>query len=107
MKKNCVVITLILLASTFGKAIQVPQKTKPTVIQNVGMSPGRLKNAHDRLEAYVSFHKLGSAVGLIARSGQVVFLESVGEAGPGVPMPNDAIFGLAAINKTITSVTAL
>lgn len=49
----------------------------------------------------------GSAVGLIARNGKIVFRESFGEAGPGHKMNTDAIVRMASIGKTITAVTVL
>lgn len=46
---------------------------------------------------------VGSAVGLIARGGKVMFLEAVGMAGPDVPMMPDAIVRLSSITKPITA----
>ena len=83
------------------------QNIKLSDAQKVGMSAKRLSIAHERLEAAISSHTIGSAVGLIARSGQIVFLESVGEASPGVPMPDDAIVRTASITKPITAVAVL
>src|SRR5215467_10597253 len=72
-----------------------------------GISTTRLKRAREVLERSVASRTAGSAVGLIARSGRVLFLESVGEAAPGVPMPTDAISRLASITKPITAVAVL
>ena len=83
------------------------QNIKLSDAQKVGISSKRLSIAHGRLEAAISSHTIGSAVGLIARSGQIVFLESVGEAAPGVPMPDDAIVRTASITKPITAVAVL
>jgi CubicO group peptidase (beta-lactamase class C family) len=73
----------------------------------LGMSSGRLLRARDVLQHAVASHTVGSAVGLVARSGKVLFLESAGEAGPGVPMTVDAIARLASITKPITAVAVL
>src|SRR3982750_2291657 len=75
--------------------------------QKLGMSPSLFKKAQDLLESSVSSHTIGSAVGLIARSGRIVFLKSVGELGPGVPMTDDAIVRLSSITKPITAVAVL
>jgi len=72
-----------------------------------GISTTRLRRAREVLERAVASRTAGSAVGLIARSGHVVFLESVGEAAPGVPMTPDAISRLSSITKPITAVAVL
>lgn len=107
MKKSYIVLVLILAASSLGVAAQEISGITPSAIEKVGLSPNRLKNAHDRLRAYTSSRRLGSAVGLIARFGQIVFFESAGELSPDVPMPNDAIMRLSSITKPITAVAVL
>jgi CubicO group peptidase (beta-lactamase class C family) len=72
-----------------------------------GMSASLLRRAHEVLQRAVTSHTVGSAVGLIARSNQIVFIDTVGEAEPGVPMPENAIMRLASITKPITAVAVL
>lgn len=75
--------------------------------ESVGISSDRLDRVRESLLAEVEARHVGSAVGLIARSGQIVFLEAVGEASPGVPMPTDAIVRLASSAKTFTAAATM
>ena len=50
---------------------------------------------------------VGSAVGLIARGGNILFLEAVGDISPGEPMPVNAIARLASIQKPLTAAAVL
>jgi CubicO group peptidase (beta-lactamase class C family) len=59
------------------------------------------------LQNAVASGKVGSAVGLIARGDQILFLSAVGEIEPGEPMPLNAIARLASIQKPITAAAVL
>lgn len=59
------------------------------------------------LDAAIQSGSVGSAVGLIARDGRIVFIGAAGQAGPGVPMPTDAIVRLASITKPITATSVM
>jgi CubicO group peptidase (beta-lactamase class C family) len=59
------------------------------------------------LESAVDARNIGSAVALIARDDDIVYLEAVGEAAPGVPMFEDAIMRLASVGKAFTAVAAM
>lgn len=78
-----------------------------TASDTVGMSVERLARIGEMLRAEVDARHVGSAVGLVARDGKVVFLEAVGEAAPGVPMFADAIARLASVGKGFTAVATL
>lgn len=71
------------------------------------LSPQRLERARAVLRGAVESRVAGSAVGLIARGGQVVFLEAFGAMEPGVPMTTDAITRWASITKPITAVAVM
>jgi CubicO group peptidase (beta-lactamase class C family) len=75
--------------------------------EDSGISTARLSRAREILVKAISSQTAGGAVGLIARSGRIVFLESVGEAAPGVHMPTDAISRLASITKPVTAAAVL
>lgn len=72
-----------------------------------GISPERLVRVGAVLQRAVDSRSVGSAVGLVARSGRIVFVGAVGEVAPGVPMTDDAIVRLASITKPITAVAVL
>ncbi|NJO12330.1 MAG: beta-lactamase family protein [Gammaproteobacteria bacterium] len=48
-----------------------------------------------------------SAIAMLARDDEVLWLKSVGEMGPGVPMRADAILPLASVGKMYTAVAAM
>jgi CubicO group peptidase (beta-lactamase class C family) len=73
----------------------------------VGLSSTRLERARAVLRTAIDRKVAGSAVGLIARDGKVVFLEAFGEMEPGVPMTTNAISRAASITKTVTAVAVL
>ena len=98
MSRGLLLIYVVLLI-----AIQV-RSQEPSA---AGMSASRLRRAHEVLQGAVKSQTIGSAVGLIARSGHVVFIDSVGEAAPGVAMREDAIARLASITNPITAVAVL
>jgi CubicO group peptidase (beta-lactamase class C family) len=104
MTKICNSLLFLLFVLPWVVGAQGIKQTNP---QKVGMSPSLLTKAQERLETSVSSHTLGSAVGLIARSGRIVLLKSVGEAGPGIPITEDAIVRLSSITKPITAVAVL
>src|ERR1700681_3178607 len=75
--------------------------------EDVGVSASRLDRARVVLKSAIENKVVGSAVGLIARDGKIVFWEAFGEMEPGVPMTRDAITRMASIGKTITAVAVL
>lgn len=103
------ILGLFILSFLFipNTSFMFAQQAKISNPKDVGMSDERLKNAHNLLQNAVSSKTIGSAVGLIARSKKIVFLDAVGEAGRGVPMPKDAIVRLASICKPITATAVL
>jgi CubicO group peptidase (beta-lactamase class C family) len=78
-----------------------------SAVTNEGMSGERLKISRELLQKAIDNKVAGSAVGLIARNGKIVFRESFGEAGPGIKMNTDAIVRMASIGKTVTAATVL
>ena len=91
---------LVLLSA--GAAAQ-----SPSMPEHFGVDPTRLMRAGKVLEAVVADGTSGSAVGLIARNGQILFHKAYGELEPGVPMTVDAITRMASIGKTITAVAIM
>jgi CubicO group peptidase (beta-lactamase class C family) len=63
--------------------------------------------ARSVLQSAVANGTVGSAVGLIARGDQILFLGAFGEIEPGEPMPVNAIARLASIQKPITASAVL
>jgi len=92
---------LLLSALVFLSAWAAAQT--PTTPEDFGLDSMRLMRAGNVLETVVATRTSGSAVGLIARNGQILFHQAYGELEPGIPMPTNAITRMASIGKTITA----
>ncbi len=77
---------------------------RPTPIAEAGAPADRLDNL---LRDAVRAGEVASAVGLVARDGQVVFQGAFGEAAPGESIRSEAIVRLASSAKTMTAAVAL
>jgi len=62
---------------------------------------------HDFMQAAVRHGRTPAATALLARDDEVLFLETAGEMGPGLPMRDDAILQLASIGKIYTATAAM
>ena len=77
--------------------------------EDVGFSGERLKRVTEAFRKAVDSGDIPGAVVLIARQGQVAFLEAVGyrDREKQAPMSVDAIFRIASMTKPITSVALM
>lgn len=75
----------------------------------LGFCPQRTRNLVEVLQAEVGKARLPGAVALIARRGQVLLHEAVGQQDPqvGIPMASDAIFRIYSMTKPIVSVAVM
>ena len=101
MSKSILLATALAL---YSSCVAAQPSARP---EEVGLDPTRLARAGDVLEGVIASQTSGSAVGLIARDGRIVFQKAYGELGPGTPMPVDAIARMASIGKTITAVAIM
>ena len=106
--RRCVVgacVGLSLALPVHGQSQELP-RSRP---EHVGMSSARLERLTATLRDYATNDRLAGAVLLVARRGQVVYLEAVGARDPeaDAPMQADAIFRIASQTKAIVSVTAM
>ncbi len=78
---------------------------------DVGLSGARLARIDRMLQGHVEAGELAGAVVLVARRGKVAHFEALGrmagEAGDGVPMRRDSLFGIASMTKPITSTAVM
>ena len=97
-------ISLLALSSVLS-ATDLPRATP----EAVGMSTERLKTMHRFVEESVESYPLTGAITLVARHGKVVDLRTYGyqDILKGAPMPEDGIFALASMTKTIVSAAAM
>lgn len=83
------------------------QRVKP---ENVGLCTARLNRINDHLNSrYIEPGKIPGSVTLVARRGQVCFLEKAGrrDVERDLPMEEDTIFRIYSMSKPITSVALM
>ena len=106
-KQLCICVGLGVLV-----LIALPTSAEPfpaTTPEDVGVSSQRLDKVRQFLQHEVAQRRLPGAVALVARKGQIAYLESFGVRDPasGAAMTNDAIFRLYSMMKPLTSVAAM
>lgn len=84
----------------------LPWATSP---ETVGLGSERLQRLSARLQLGVDHGEIPGAVALVARRGQLAYLESFGRLNPaeGTAMRPDAIFRIASMTKPITSLAIM
>lgn len=77
--------------------------------ESAGFSSDRLKRVDQMLQGYVDRREVPGVVGLIARSGSVVYHRSFGyrDTEAQAPMSNDVIFRIASMTKPIATVALM
>lgn len=77
--------------------------------QDLGFCPQRVRHLVETLQSEVGKARLPGAVALIARHGQVLLHQNVGQQDPaqGVPMALDSIFRIYSMTKPIVSVAVM
>ena len=80
-----------------------------TAPAEVGVSAERLERLSEVLQGYVDEGRLAGGVALVARRGQVVYLEAFGQRDreAGAPMRRDDLFRIASQTKALVSVAAM
>lgn len=92
----------VLLALPLLAAGQEVARVAP---EHTGFSAGRLQRLTDVLRAYVADGQLPGGVALVARDGQVAYLEAFGsrDREAGAPMRPDSIFRIASQTKALVT----
>jgi CubicO group peptidase (beta-lactamase class C family) len=98
-------LLLALSSGALGWAAELPSADP----QSLGFSPERLARIAPAIQREIEKGQYPGAVMLVARKGQVVYFESVGQLDPasGKPMTKDAIFRLYSMTKPYTSVAIM
>lgn len=101
----------VLFALTFGAFISTTSvaELEQGVPEALGLSTERLERLGDALSGYVGREEVAGSVTLVARYGEVAYLEAFGERDreSGSPMQTDTIFRIASQSKAIVSTAAL
>jgi CubicO group peptidase (beta-lactamase class C family) len=77
--------------------------------QSVGLSGERLQRIHDLVERTIAAGEIAGAVTLVARNGQVAYLEAQGvmDLASKRPMQPDSMFRIASMSKPVAAVAIL
>ncbi len=77
--------------------------------QSVGLSGERLQRIHDLVERTIAGGEIAGAVTLVARNGQVAYLEAQGvmDLASKRPMQPDSMFRIASMSKPVAAVAIL
>jgi CubicO group peptidase (beta-lactamase class C family) len=103
--RSLAVLLALLVAAPAAFASSLPT-AKP---EQVGLSTERLERIGRTLRDDVERGRIAGAVVLVARKGQIAYLEAVGyrDKAAGTPMTPDAIFRIASMTKPIVTVAAM
>ncbi|MGD8340480.1 MAG: serine hydrolase domain-containing protein [Gammaproteobacteria bacterium] len=100
---------LIALVSSALSAAGVGGELDRGVPEALGVSSERLERLSETLSAYVDREQVAGSVTLVARHGQIAYLEAIGERDreSRSPMRTDTIFRIASQSKAIVSTAAM
>jgi CubicO group peptidase (beta-lactamase class C family) len=103
------IVCLLLAIATAQAAARGDARLAVSKPERVGMSAERLERISQLTRRYVEEGKLAGAVTLVARRGQVVYFDAVGQAdlNTGAPMTQDTLFRIYSMSKPITAVAAM
>lgn len=87
----------------------LPQGLPHADAEGLGLSAERLERVDALIEDAIEREQLAGAVALIARRGQIAYLESFGMADidDGEPMEVDSLFRIASMTKAVTSLAVM
>ena len=100
------IVLLTLLAVCVSTTSLLAQVAKP---EQVGLSSERLRRIHELIDRRIEARDISGAVTLVARKGQVAYLDAQGlmDIETNKPMTRDAIFRIASMTKPVVGVAIL
>lgn len=107
IRRPAIVVTASVLAVALMTAEPVPlPRVAP---ESVGLDPARLKEATTLLNQFVADRLIAGAIGAVAQSGKVAYLETVGfqDLESRVPMTERSLFRIYSMSKAVTAVSAM
>ncbi len=99
----CLLLVAVLASSTVAQTLPVGNP------DDIGISAQRLERLRDGMAAYAESGQLSGGVTLVARRGQIAFLEAFGsrDIESDSPMQTDSIFRIASHTKAVVSVAIM
>jgi CubicO group peptidase (beta-lactamase class C family) len=102
-------LSAILLGTLLAAAPGITLQAETATPQSVGLSTERLARVHELVERTIAAGEISGAVTLVARNGQVAYLEAQGvmDLESKRPMQPDSMFRLASMSKPVAAVAIL
>ena len=106
MRPTRTALTLACLALAWPAVAQDLQRATP---ESVGFSSTGLERATEALRAHIDAGHIAGVVAAVARDGKLVYFEALGRRDLQArdPMPEDALFRLYSMTRSITSTAAM
>jgi CubicO group peptidase (beta-lactamase class C family) len=106
MRRVCTLACVVLVLGCHAVRTRDPGVTDPV---SVGLDPEKLRAIHALLDGLVAQKKIAGGVALVARRGEVAYLDAVGsqDVEAGKPMTPGTIFRICSMTKPITSVAVM
>ncbi len=94
-------VTVIFVTACAGPRVVPPEA--------VGLSSEKLRGIHELLEGLVEEKSIAGGVALVAREGEIAYLDAVGwqDVEAATPMATDTIFRICSMTKPVTSVAVM
>lgn len=96
-----------LLTAAFLSTKLYAEEIETVQPETVGLATPRLERLGTLVNHHINDKKIAGAVVLIARKGQIAYLESFGQADNDKPMQKDTLFRIASMTKPMVSVAIL
>jgi len=99
----------LLLGALLAAAPGLTLLAETATPQSVGLSSERLQRVHELVDRTIAAGEISGAVTLVARNGQVAYLEAQGvmDVATKKPMQPDSMFRLASMSKPVAAVAIL
>ena len=109
MGRSRVLLTPLALAILALSGLASAQGLPTGTPESVGLSSARLARVTAALQAHIDAGHIAGVVAAVVRDGRLVYMEALGQADieDARPMPEDAIFRLYSMARSITSLAAM
>lgn len=105
----CAIVVVLVFSSACQHIGQTATRPPPQSedLSEHGFSKEGLAAIQDMMETAIRDGRMKSGIAMLARDGEIIWLGTAGEMGPGIPMRDDAIIPLASVGKMYTAVAAM
>ncbi|HAB30620.1 MAG TPA: serine hydrolase, partial [Gemmatimonadetes bacterium] len=107
--RKTILLTAIALAIVVFDAPASAQGLPTATPESVGLSSAQLDRVTAGLQAHIDQGHIAGVVAAVVRDGRLVYMEALGQADieAARPMPEDAIFRLYSMTRSMTSLAAM